>query len=602
MEVIPQGILLCALDVDNLNKYQFEITDSLNQYNEMIDFYLSLELCIGFNNVKYDSTILDYMWIIRNTCKSLSNREIINLLVWFSDEVIISNDSNMFKTPMVKQADLYLIKHYNNKARATSLKWIQSEINWHNVQSSTFNEPWDLIIDYCWNDVESTFEFYKILESNIKDRIELSTLYKKDLYNANDPKIGESIMLKYIADRLKIKESDVKKLKVVDPLPVKVKDILLPYISFRNPLYQKIYSKYKSMVIYNTKSSIKQVYSLKGVEYTYGTGGLHACNKPGVYVSDDKHTIIDFDVSSFYPNIAIENHLYPRHLGSTFYQVYKYIYEERQKYPKGHVLNATYKLALNGVFGKSNSEYSFLYDPMLTMAITINGQLLLTMLIDMVEDHCKLLQANTDGITLLIPNDKIDIVHKLADDWCKITNLKLEHVIYSKFVLMNINSYIAFQGSKAKLKGLLEIDKTENGVPAYHKNSSKKIVRKAVLEYFANNASVEEYIKNHDNLYDFCISIKKKSDFIIIKRDKYGECEEDQKVIRYIITRRGMYLTKRFLKGKNAGKDVSLDKGYVCTIQNRVDISKEDINYEYYIRETYKIIRSIEGEKTITLF
>ena len=51
-------------------------------------------------------------------------------------------------------------------------------------------------------------------------------------------------------------------------------------------------------------------------------------------------------------------------------------------------------------YGKSNDEHSFLYDPLFMMCITINGQLLLTMLIEEITlniPDCKILMVNTDG-------------------------------------------------------------------------------------------------------------------------------------------------------------------------------------------------------------
>lgn len=42
-----------------------------------------------------------------------------------------------------------------------------------------------------------------------------------------------------------------------------------------------------------------------------------------------------------------------------------------------------FKLSTNSVYGKSNSEYSFLYDPLYTLKTTLAGQLALCMLSEM---------------------------------------------------------------------------------------------------------------------------------------------------------------------------------------------------------------------------
>ena len=74
------------------------------------------------------------------------------------------------------------------------------------------------------------------------------------------------------------------------------------------------------------------------------------------------------------------------------------------------------KLAANGSYGKSNEESSFLYDPLYTMRTTINGQLLLTMLIEdiLLNTSAKLLQGNTDGATVYIKRSELDLCLELC--------------------------------------------------------------------------------------------------------------------------------------------------------------------------------------------
>jgi len=73
--------------------------------------------------------------------------------------------------------------------------------------------------------------------------------------------------------------------------------------------------------------------------------------------------------ASYYPNLSIQNGLRPEHLGESFTKIYNQIYEERKTIPKSNPLNGSYKLMLNGSYGKSNEDTSFFYDPMFTMSI-----------------------------------------------------------------------------------------------------------------------------------------------------------------------------------------------------------------------------------------
>ena len=73
--------------------------------------------------------------------------------------------------------------------------------------------------------------------------------------------------------------------------------------------------------------------------------------------------------------------------------MYAGLKEQRVRFPKGSPENAMLKLALNGVYGDSNNQYSVFYDPLYTMKTTLNGQLLLCLLAE------KLLRI--DGLRLI---------------------------------------------------------------------------------------------------------------------------------------------------------------------------------------------------------
>lgn len=61
-----------------------------------------------------------------------------------------------------------------------------------------------------------------------------------------------------------------------------------------------------------------------------------------------------------YPSIIIQHKCYPKHLGEEFLHIYSKIYNERLKAKKeGNTLvDSTYKLALNGLSGNLQSQYS----------------------------------------------------------------------------------------------------------------------------------------------------------------------------------------------------------------------------------------------------
>ena len=110
------------------------------------------------------------------------------------------------------------------------------------------------------------------------------------------------------------------------------------------------------------------------MKHTYGIGGLHSENDPEVFEPLDDEMLLDSDVRSLYPTIALVNKLYPAHLGEAFLNVYQMIYDQRvaAKAEGRKTENETLKLALNGLTGNLQSVYSWVYDPMMVFKINFS--------------------------------------------------------------------------------------------------------------------------------------------------------------------------------------------------------------------------------------
>lgn len=185
---------------------------------------------------------------------------------------------------------------------------------------------------------------------------------------------------------------------------------------------------------------------INGFRYDYGVGGIHGATQ-GQIRSTEKRKIRTLDVASYYPNMAISNQTYPEHLGKTFCKVYSDLYKQRKSTPKGSAANAALKLALNGVYGDSNNEFSPLLDPAYTMAITIGGQLSLCMLMEKLIDHCsaRIIMCNTDGFEYIVDIDKFEEADKWVKWWEEVTGLEMEGGTYSTMFIADVNSYIAIK-------------------------------------------------------------------------------------------------------------------------------------------------------------
>jgi hypothetical protein len=80
------------------------------------------------------------------------------------------------------------------------------------------------------------------------------------------------------------------------------------------------------------------------------------------------------------------------------------------------------------------------------MQITINGQLSLMMLYEMISEgipESVPLMQNTDGVEFMIPEKDQEKYLEICKEWEKLTQLSLEHDQYQKMVIKDVNNYLA---------------------------------------------------------------------------------------------------------------------------------------------------------------
>jgi hypothetical protein len=606
IEIFPNLFMYSDIDINTLETNTFYFfNDNFDQYESFINYLSKIKGHIGFNSLNYDYPILHWLW----ETDDLTNKKIYDK----SQEIIKSEYTAIpHWKEKIKQCDLYRIHHFSNKANRTSLKDVQIAIRWKKVQDLPYHyshivkeNELELIKSYNLdNDCGSTLEFYKLSLELIKLRRDLSKEFGLNMLNYDDPKLGSEMFLDIMSKNMNIPKPELRLMRTVRS-SINFEEIILPYIKFESKEFNELLDTFKSKIITQTKNSIKESIIYKGLQYDYGTGGIHACIKPGVYSSNSEESILDIDVASFYPNLAIINNFRPEHLGDVFGKIYKNTFDTRKTIPKNNPLNGAYKLILNGIFGKSNEETSWLYDPKFTMQVTVNGQLLITMLAEKLANvGCVILQCNTDGITIKHNNSLKSEIDKICNWFQEITQLQLEYQGYKKMVIRDVNNYLSVGiDNKPKYKGCFEIIKTQNGNIAYNKDWSNRIIPIALSEYFVNNIPVEETIKSHREIYDFCGRFKATfgwhSETRYIENNKEKR-NKQQKTNRYYISTNGNV----YYKCHSDGREEAIEKGFKVTIFNdfvEKDFKDYNINYNYYIKECYKILDVIEN-KQLELF
>lgn len=411
---------------------------------------------VGFNNLSFDWPVLD---VVYNMSPDTEWEDAV-AAIKTKAETIVNTDwhrrfDHVIWNPVVTQIDLCRIHHMDNVARLTSLKTLEFNMQMDSIQELPFDptedvpvEDMDTLVEYNKHDVEATYLFYQETVDMIKLREELGVIYDRNMLNYSDAKIGSAILETKLGNE-KCYDYTVdgqREPRQTHRPFIRLGECVFDYVAFRYEPFNEILDYFKKTTIKETKGVFVDLKTeFDGVTYHFGTGGLHACSEPKVWEADETHRIIDVDVTSYYPSLAIENQIYPQHLGIGFCTIYNSIKQERLKYPKGSPRNLALKLALNAAYGNSNNKFSFLYDSRFTMMVTINGQLLLCMLVEkMVDIGLQVIQANTDGITVWCERGEMETkLDQISREWEELTNLTLESCDYTKMVVRDVNNYIA---------------------------------------------------------------------------------------------------------------------------------------------------------------
>ena len=625
IETMRELFLVCVYNPETGVMHDFQVSRNINQLDGFIrfteqhpDYYW-----VGYNNLRFDSQVIE--WIIRNhdNWHELTALEVAAKIAQKAADVIHDADYDVFpeyreEWLTLKQLDLFRVNHYDNKNRRVSLKRLEFEMDLENIEEMPIHhsktdmskDDIEITIKYCHNDVMATYEFYKVTTGDTdhplykgNNQIELRQDIEEEFgipcLNYSDSKIGDEMIKKFYCQEKGIQYSDLPK-KGFFRKEVKVKHCIADYITFQTPELQEFFNRISKERL-TMKDDFKESLEFYGNTYTFAKGGLHTENKPKVFEASDDTIIVDWDVSSYYPAIIINNGRYPAHLGKEFLLGYKAMFEKRlelkplaKKDKKIKGIVGALKLAVNSVYGKSSDMQNWIYDRQLTMFTTITGELSLLMLIEAYElAGIRVISANTDGVTIMVKNvtkDKMDEINKW---WMDITKYELERTDYQKIIFSTVNDYLAIKtDGEIKKKGDFLTDFE------LHKNKSARIVPLALEQYYTSDIPVADTIRSHSNIFDFCLRQKATKDFHY-EGIANGKTTVYNKLIRYYVSNTG----EKLLKVKNENSDstavdtAQIEAGeWLCTVCNHLtkDTTTDNVNFAYYIERAEKIISKIE--------
>jgi hypothetical protein len=610
-----------------------------DQYDaiEFYEFMKDIKLLIGFNSIKFDDLLLMQMYIYKDiVLAGNTNWRAIQIIKNLADNIISNNDINYkyFDENLKKfkqwwtSIDLLMslfetIARKGLKQSGINIKWYRIEDLPIRPDATVTKDDFPRIFDYNFNDCLITRALHLKKKKEFELRINIGAKYGVNVLTSNRSAIADRLMSKFYTDYTGLKYYQYKDKRTPRTL-INFDDIINSKINFITPELKNVYEEIRNTEFYIDKE-FKRIILFRDKGYTIATGGLHSIDRPARFQVDGIETFMrDADVSSYYPALIYNEGVCPAHLASVaFNHIVLMIMTDRLKYKtdakifkkEGRYIEANdakvgaeaLKIVANsGLFGKLGYD-GWLYDPKAMYQTTLNGQLYLMMLIEQYEEAgIEVISANTDGILARFNKNKLNNYERISKEWQIFTKLSLEFADYIKYVRTSVNSYIAIKKEwltdpngedviKRKDEFLIEVELS--------KGFNAPIVAIAIDKWIVNGIRIEETIRNHTDIYDYCISVKTGDVYDKqLHTTKGGNYTIDalSKNLRYYVSTDGGTLLKHKRTQEGEDKYAQMIKGVLITPFNDYfkvsNMSEYNINYQYYIKRATDLLLKIEGE------
>jgi len=342
-------------------------------------------------------------------------------------------------------------------------------------------------IKYCRHDVEQTIEVFLKRISDFEAQIGLLKMFNLPLSSISKTKVQLSAEILEASPKSYDDEFDIT---FPETMRIeKYKAVVDWYKDTANLCYEY-------MTVKGTWKKKQLEIMVAGVPHVFGWGGVHGAREK--YFGEGY--FINMDVASLYPSLMIVYNLLSRSCNPV---KFKDIVETRLKYKhEKNPLQAPLKIVINGTYGASKDKNNPLYDPRQANNVCVYGQLLLLDLIEHLEPYAEIIQSNTDGILIKMPDGEDEdtfysLVDDIAHEWEQRTGLVLEFDEYRMVFQKDVNNYVIvddeghYKSKGAYVKKLNELD------------YDLPIVNKALIEFMVHGVSVERTILDCNELKEF---------------------------------------------------------------------------------------------------
>lgn len=269
LESYPNIWTCCIADIQTRKLKVFEVSTRKDQREEMFEYLRNIRrqkgVMVGFNNNGYDYPLLHQF--LKN--KSMTPSELFE----YGNKIIKSTyGENRWqyqvkdKDVMIQQLDLFKLNHFDNKAKATSLKMIEFNSRSNNIEDLPYPvgmilnpQQMDVLIKYNAHDVKETVKFFEANKKNIDFRIDLGNKYGFNALNWNDSKIGsEYFIMELEKAGIQCYGSDGKPRKTKRPY-IDLADCIFPYVKFERPEFNAILEWLRKQRITETKGVFSDI-------------------------------------------------------------------------------------------------------------------------------------------------------------------------------------------------------------------------------------------------------------------------------------------------------------------------------------------------------
>jgi len=466
--------------VDPTKKWEGNI---VNDTDKLIQFYEENkhDIWVGFNSRHYDQ------YILKGILLGMDPKKI-------NDWIIVKEHDGWQYSSLFQKIPLNNYDVMGNVDRG--LKWFEGSMGSMIKESSI---PFDIDRKLTPEEIEETLVYCR---HDVMETLKVF-IARKDEFNAHlglvkfackDKPLDLSLIGKtkaqlsaYILQAHKQPHEDEFDIDFPDTLNIKKYTNVLDW--YNNPK-NRCYSRDNKKVQLDTM--------IAGCPHQFGCGGVHGALEryqgTGFYLM--------CDVASLYPSLMIRYNLHSRNMEDP--SKYVEIYHTRLEMKKAkNPIQQSLKLVLNSTYGIMKDKQSAMWDPRQANRVCVYGQLLILDLIEKLETHCQLIQSNTDGILIRMPDGQdpdefYELVDDICYDWEKRTGLELEFDEYVKIIQKDVNNYIAvaadghYKSKGAYVKKLSDLD-----------YGDFPVVNKAIVEYIVHNVPVEKTIGSCDMLKEF---------------------------------------------------------------------------------------------------